>query len=132
MKGSCHCGAVSYEATRVEGPLGHCHCITCRKTHSARFNTTAWVPREFFRWVTGEDKLSAYQSAPNKKRYFCSGCGCHIVAVVDGRPGYIVRVASLDEDPGLRPKHHIWTSHDVPWLVDEGDVPRYAEWQPGR
>lgn len=78
MRGSCHCGAVAFEATRIEGPRGHCHCITCRKH------------------------------------------------------GYILRVASLDDDPGLRPSHHIWTSHDVPWLVDEGEVPRYAEWQPGR
>jgi hypothetical protein len=34
MKGSRHCGAVSYEVTHLDS-LGHCHCITCRKTHSA-------------------------------------------------------------------------------------------------
>jgi hypothetical protein len=58
MKGGCHCGAVSYEVTHLDS-LGHCHCITCRKTHSAAFATTGGVKRENFRWITGEDKLNA-------------------------------------------------------------------------
>jgi ADP-ribosyl-[dinitrogen reductase] hydrolase len=58
MKGSCHCGAVSYEVTGLDS-LGHCHCITCRKTHSAAFVTTGRVAHENFRWITGEEKLTA-------------------------------------------------------------------------
>jgi ADP-ribosyl-[dinitrogen reductase] hydrolase len=56
MKGSCRCGAVSYELDRLDS-LGHCHCVTCRKTHSAAFATTGRVTRESFRWITGEDNL---------------------------------------------------------------------------
>jgi ADP-ribosyl-[dinitrogen reductase] hydrolase len=50
MKGSRHCGAVSYEVTHLDS-LGHCHCITCRKTHSAAFATTGGVSRGNFRWI---------------------------------------------------------------------------------
>jgi hypothetical protein len=41
-------------------------------------------------------------------------------------------VATLDDDLGATPTMYIWTSHAVQWLVDEGEVPRYLEWQPGR
>jgi ADP-ribosyl-[dinitrogen reductase] hydrolase len=40
-------------------------------------------------------------------------------------------VATLDDDPGLVPNLRIWTSHDVPWLLDAGHQPRYPQWQPG-
>ena len=37
IAGSCLCGAVAYEADALSGPIGHCHCRTCRKAHSAAF-----------------------------------------------------------------------------------------------
>lgn len=45
MKGSCLCGTVQYEATRLAGPIVHCHCRTCRKAHSAAFTSTARADR---------------------------------------------------------------------------------------
>ena len=132
MKGSCHCGTVAYEAAQIEPPIGHCHCITCRKTHSAAYNTTARVVREKFRWIRGEDRLSAYESSPGKKRYFCSVCGCHIVAMREEQPHVILRLGTLDEDPGIRPQCHIWRAHDVPWLADGPELASYQEWPPTR
>lgn len=132
MKGGCHCGAVAYEVDRIEGPIGHCHCTTCRKTHSAAYATTARVEKSRFRWLRGEDRVTAYESSPGKKRFFCASCGCHIVAARDGQPSVILRVATLDDDPGLRPQFHIWRSHDVPWLADDDSMPSYDEWQPDR
>lgn len=129
MKGSCHCGAVTYEVTRLDS-LGHCHCITCRKTHSAQFNTAGRVMRENFRWLCGEDKLTAYRSSPDKQRFFCSRCGCHLVAANDGSEYVILRAASLDDDPGIRPTRRIWRSHDAPWLFEQGDIPSFAEFPP--
>lgn len=43
----------------------------------------------------------------------------------------IVRVATLDEEPGARPEFHIWTEQDVAWLNGKG-LPEYSQWQPGR
>ena len=131
MKGSCHCGAVSYEITHLDS-LGHCHCVTCRKTHSAAFATTGGVKRETFRWIAGEKKLTTYESSPGKRRFFCSVCGSHIVAIRDGSSNVILRAATLDEDPGLRPQRHIWRSHDVPWLIEDAGIPSYPEWPPER
>ncbi|WP_036247340.1 GFA family protein [Methylobacter sp. BBA5.1] len=131
MKGSCLCGAIAYEIDSIDMPAGHSHCRTCKKAHAAPFATTAGVMREHFRWLRGEDRLSSFESSPGKLRHFCSVCGSHLVAERTGQPHVIVRLATLDEDPGVRPVMHIWTSHDVPWLEYEA-MPAYAEWQPGR
>lgn len=132
MKGSCLCGAVAYEIDGLDMPIAHCHCRTCRKAHAAGFTTTAGVNRDHFRWLRGEDKLTAFESSGGKFRHFCSRCGTHLVAERPGQPHVILRVATLDDDPGSRPTMRIWRSHDVDWLQDADDVPSHEEWQPGR
>lgn len=132
MKGSCLCGAVEYEIDQLDMPISHCHCRTCRKAHAAAFVSTAGVMREHFRWIKGEEKLTSFKTLPEKHSYFCSICGSHLIAERPAQPHVIVRVATLDDDPGVKPAMHIWCSHDVPWLQDEADNPRYQEWQPGR
>jgi ADP-ribosyl-[dinitrogen reductase] hydrolase len=132
MKGSCLCGAVQYEVDRLDGPIGHCHCRTCRKANAAAFTSTAGISREHFRWLKGQDKLSSFESSPGKLRHFCSICGSQLVAERPAQAHVILRVATLDDDPGSRPVAHIWTSHDVPWLSYDDELPAYPEWPPGR
>jgi hypothetical protein len=132
MKGSCACRRIEYEIDQLDMPIGHCHCVTCRKTHAAAFTTTAGVNRVHFRWLKGEENLTSFESSPGKLRHFCSTCGSHLVAERPNQPHVILRVATLDDDPALRPTMHIWRSQDASWLQDEGNVPSYQEWQPGR
>jgi len=127
LHGQCLCGSIVYEAVHLDGAIEHCHCTTCRKAHASAFASTARVMREHFRWLRGEPNLTAYQSSPGKRRWFCSACGSHLVAERLGQPHVILRVATLDDDPRWTPAMHIWTSHDVPWLDASDDVPRYAE-----
>ena len=128
LKGSCLCGAVRYEANQLSSPISHCHCATCRKAQGSAYASTARVMREAFRWLAGEERLTRYESSEGKFRYFCSTCGSHLMAERPAQPHVILRVATLDDDPGVRPGFHIWTSHDVPWLTDDGDTPHHAEW----
>src|SRR4051794_12623836 len=127
MKGSCLCGTVRYEATRLAGPIVHCHCQTCRKAHSAAFTSTARADRSEFRWTAGEDALGSFESTPGKLPHFCTRCGTHLVAEWVTQPQVILRVASLDDDPGTRPSAHIWTSHEVPWLDHGAGIPSFPE-----
>ena len=127
LRGQCLCGAIAYEVTQLDGAIVHCHCTTCRKAHASAFASTARVVREHFRWVRGEAGLAEYQSSPGKVRRFCSVCGSHLVAERLGQTHVILRVATLDDDPGSVPVMHIWTSHDVPWLREAGAAVRYAE-----
>lgn len=132
LEGSCLCRAIRYEVDRLDPPIGHCHCATCRKAHAAAFTTTAGVLRAHFRWVEEADKLTAYESSLGKLRYFCSICGTHLLAERPSQAHVILRVATLDEDTGERPAMHIWTSHDVAWLTDGDAVPYHDAWPPGR
>lgn len=132
MKGSCLCKAVEYEVDQLDSPILHCSCNTCRKAHSAAFNTGARVKTEHFRWLKGEEHLKAYESSPGKLRYFCSNCGSQLVAKKADTAHWVLRVASLDDDPGTKPSFRIWKSHEVTWLDYESDIPVYDEWQPGR
>lgn len=127
LVGSCLCGSVQYEADQLASPIGHCHCRTCQKANSSAYTSTARVSRSAFRFTAGEDMLSAFESTPGKLRRFCSVCGTEILAEWLNQDSLILRVATLDDDPGVRPVVHIWTSHDLPWLTDEGDVARVPE-----
>lgn len=131
MKGSCLCNAIAYEVDRLDGPIEHCSCRTCRKAHAAAFNSAAPVRHDHFRWLRGADLLKGIASSPQKTRYFCTGCGTHLVAQLSGRDFFLVRVATLDEDPGVTPGWRMWASHDVPWLAHGPDIPVYPEWEPG-
>jgi hypothetical protein len=94
LSGSCLCGAVRYEIAGELGPIGHCHCRTCRKAHAAAFATTARADRAAFRWSAGEDLVTSFESTPGKRRFFCPRCGAHLIAAWDGAPAVIVRIGS--------------------------------------
>ncbi|QAY87279.1 GFA family protein [Pseudomonas arsenicoxydans] len=128
LHGSCLCKAIEYELDNLDMPISHCHCQTCRKAHAAAFASTAGVMREHFRWIKGQHLLNSYESSPGKLRHFCSVCGSHLMAERLAQPHVIIRVATLDDDPGMTPQAHIWTSHDVPWLEYQL-IQKYPEWQ---
>ena len=132
MKGSCLCGEIEYEVSELDSPIQHCSCHTCRKAHAAAFNTASGVQRSSFRWLKGESLLSKFESSPGKIRYFCSACGTHLIKEKEGSSVLVLRVATLDEDPGKVPEFRIWSSHEVPWLNYTSVMPTYDEWELGR
>ena len=72
-KGSCLCGAVSFE---VDGPLrppDACHCTQCRK-QSGHFWASTDVPRAALA-VQGSENITWFKSSEQVRRGFCSTCG---------------------------------------------------------
>ena len=132
MKGSCLCGGIEYDVRELNSPIQHCSCKTCRKAHAAAFNTVAGVQQEDFRWLKGQLLLSKFESSLGVVRYFCSRCGTQLVKEKEGSSILVLRVATLDEDPGKAPEFRIWASHEVPWLNYTSEIPVYKEWEPGR
>lgn len=127
MKGSCLCGAIAYEVDGFSSDIQHCACRTCQKSHSAAFNTAACVKHDQFRWLRGEASLKGYESSQGKIRYFCRECGSQMIAQREGKDYLMLRVATLDEDPMMKPTSILWMSDASPWLSFEHGIASYQE-----
>lgn len=128
IKGSCLCGEVKYQISGEVGEIVHCHCVTCRKAHGSAFSSVAAVQDSDF-VLQGAEHLNRFESSAGKWRYFCRGCGTQIYAKRDGTPHIILRLGSLDDDPGSSEKNHIWTSQQATWYNIEGTLPQCAEFE---
>ena len=94
----------------------------------------AAVQIEDFEFTSGRELIKCFPSSPDKVRCFCSNCGSHIYAHREGQAHYILRLGTLDDDPGVRPVNHIWLSLKAPWyeLETDCDLPKFEEWSDDR
>jgi len=130
ISGACLCGAVRYE---IDGPLldaGNCHCSMCRKAHGAAFATYAAVDPAKFHWTCGEQLVSFYASSPSFDRVFCGVCGSALGVAEDGRIESVT-FGTIDGDPGIEPRSHIFVGAKAPWHDIIDALPQFEELPPG-
>jgi hypothetical protein len=130
-KGGCLCGAMRYE---VDGPLtdaSNCHCSMCRRFHGAAFATYAKVGAGHFRWLSGQNLLTVYETSPGIGWAFCRICGSSLGVPMDGQLREIT-LGSLDTDPGVRPAEHMFVGSKAAWFEITDKLPQHDAWPPGR
>ena len=83
-RGSCHCGAVRFEADLdLSQPTFRCNCSICRRT---RFWPAVARPEEF-RMLAGEGELTKYAFGSCKNHhFFCRRCGVRAFGVGNETP----------------------------------------------
>lgn len=127
-RGSCMCGAVRYEVKGESMGMYYCHCRQCRKATGSTFATNIIVPHAAFRLLAGGDKLSAYESSPEKFRYFCSVCGSPVYSH-SRKTSHVVsiRCGTLDTDVGETPRVHKYVASKAPWYEIRDGLPQQPE-----
>jgi hypothetical protein len=111
-KGSCLCGAVTFE---FEGELRRpdaCHCSQCRKT-SGHFWASTDLPESTIR-LNGADKVTWFQSSEQVKRGFCSVCGATLFWKAIFKDSIAVAMGAFDTPTNTRLEKHIF-------VADKGD-----------
>ena len=131
IRGSCLCGSVSYEIDGSLRDASSCHCSMCRKAHGAAFGTYAGLEPDEFRWVSGEELVTVYTSSPGMGRCFCRACGSTLGAAQKGKVSWIT-LGTVDGDPGVKPRAHIFVGSKAPWHEITDDLPQFEEWPPRR
>jgi predicted O-methyltransferase YrrM len=132
ITGKCLCEAVCYRIEGELGPIFNCHCSKCRRWHGAAFRTRASIDVSQFTWISGEDKLSSYQSSENVTKYFCHVCGSPLISTYKDRPAVLgVPLGGLEGEIQGEPETHIFTGSKASWYKITDDLPQYETWPGG-
>lgn len=131
--GSCLCGKVRFEITSAIQSIIYCHCSQCRKAQGSAFATNGNVDIEGFKFISGENELTAYESSPGQIKCFCKHCGSPVISKNESIPNRVrVRLGVIETDISERPIAHIFSTSKANWEDIEGDLPQYESYEPGR
>jgi len=131
LRGSCLCGGVRYEVAGELSGVLNCHCSMCRKAHGAAFRTRASVRAQDFRWTQGEDLVTWYESSAGNHRGFCRVCGSPLLSRFDFDRSVVgLPLGCLDDDPGKKPRRHVFTAYKAPWHDITDDLPQFSDLPP--
>jgi hypothetical protein len=111
-KGSCLCGAVTFEVAGPLHPPDACHCSKCRK-QSGHF----WVSTDVARsavTVQGGEKVTWFQSSEKVRRGFCSTCGSSLFWDPIKKDTIAIAMGAFDLPTGIKLAMHIH-------VADKGD-----------
>ena len=127
LRGSCLCGQVRYEISgKLFDPL-NCHCSMCRKAQGAAFRSRARVQSRDFRWTSGENLLTFFESSPGNHRGFCRVCGSPILSKFDADESVLsLPLGPLDDDSAIHPQIHVYVASKAPWHTISDDLPQFA------
>lgn len=123
-KGSCLCGAVTFEvAGELPGPDA-CHCSQCRRW-SGHYWTSSDVQKSALT-VHGAEQVRWFESSPHVRRGFCGTCGSVLFwdAVRTSTIG--VSMGSFDAPTGTHVAEHIFLADKGDYYDVVDDVPKYA------
>jgi len=131
IRGSCLCGNVGYEIDGTVDAMMHCHCTQCRKANGGAFGTYVKVAYGRFRFVLGRNDVASYASSAGVRRTFCKACGSSLQFIRQSRPeGFWLAAGTLDDDPGVRPTHHLFVGSKAPWCEIADRLPQFHARKP--
>ncbi|MCG8040343.1 MAG: GFA family protein [Candidatus Thiodiazotropha endolucinida] len=126
IRGSCACGEVTYEVDGELHDAASCHCSMCRKANGAQSSAFALIEPGKLSWLTGESRLTHYNSSEAMGSLFCSRCGSPLAGTYQGVIGW-VSLGCVDGEPGVKVGKHIFMGSRASWESNPGDVLQFDE-----
>ena len=120
-RGSCLCGAISFEVDCELPAPDACHCSQCRKS-SGHYWASTDVPRAAVA-IDGEDRITWYRSSEKVRRGFCSVCGSSLFWDPVDRDTIAIAMGAFEAPTGTRLGIHIYVD-------DKGDYYDIADGLP--
>lgn len=120
IDGSCHCGAIRYEAEVDPASAGICHCTDCQALTGSAFRVTVSAAAANFRLTAGTPRIyvKTADSGARRVQAFCGDCGSPIYAAsAEMNPATIgIRIGTIRQRRALRPARQVWRSSALPWV----------------
>ncbi len=121
VKGSCLCGAVTFDVDGDFPPPSACHCSQCRK-QSGHFWASSYVPYDRLR-ITRAEGLAWYSASDIARRGFCRNCGSFLFWKCSGEGTTSFSMGALAAPTGAKLGRHIF-------VADKGDYYDLADGLP--
>lgn len=134
FQGSCLCGSVKYKVGGELQRFYHCHCQRCRKATGTGHASNLLMKLANISWTLGEELVTCYK-VPEAERFrncFCSHCGSPVPRFIKELDMVVIPAGTLDSEPIIHPQARIFWESRAQWSCGGGDIPVFAEYDPGR
>lgn len=128
ITGGCLCGAVKFSIENSFKNLYFCHCDQCRKLSGTAHVSNLFTSTDSIEWTSGESVVQTYYHAERGfSNAFCKHCGSPVPRINKSRKALIVPMGSLDTEPKVEKKMHIFTTEEPKWSELAASDPRHAK-----
>ncbi len=114
MRGSCCCGAITFELAEAPTMMATCHCTRCRKVGASTF---LFAKREAFRLTSGAADIRSYEpeAGYSYTRNFCGRCGTALGEMTGDSDSFPIPANCFDDDVPIRNRFHEFVAEKPGW-----------------
>ena len=122
IKGSCHCGDITYQAEIDPEQVLICHCTDCQTMSGSAYRTVVPAQEGTFELLSGSPKtyIKIAEDGTPRAQVFCHECGTPIYAGPVGEDTSMVgiRVGTIKQRDQLVPRKQYWCRSAQDWVQD--------------
>jgi len=128
-KGSCLCKSIVFEIDGEFEDFYLCHCSRCRKDTGSAHASNLFSSSAKIILISGEDQVKTYRvEGSEHSKSFCPNCGSALPTLQMDGSLLVVPAGSLDTDPNISPKGHIFVESRASWDNNLEQIPKYPEY----
>lgn len=102
----------------------------CQKFSGSAFGAFMRVEEKDYKLLKGKNLERIFDSSDFASRVFCQRCGSSTRYIFKAAPNLIfVAAGTLDDDPLISPKQHIFVKNKAEWYDLEKSLPQFPDFQ---